>query len=70
MKRTARIFLAVVLAVALALPAAAAAPTDQRLTQVTQAVKERLNIGDSYTTFYGELTEEGMHTCWTLHWEK
>ena len=35
MKRTARIFLAVVLAVALAVPAAAAAPTDQRLTQVT-----------------------------------
>lgn len=70
MKRTARIFLAVVLAVALALPAAAAAPTDQRLTQVTQAVKERLNIGDSYTTFYGEFTEEGMRTCWTLHWEK
>lgn len=70
MKRTAHIFLAVVLAVALALPAAAADPTDQRMTQVTQAVKEQLNIGDSYTTFYGELTEDDFRTCWTLHWEK
>ena len=70
MKRTARALLAAVLAVALALPAAAADPTDQRMTQVTQTVKEQLNIGDSYTTFYGDLTENEFRTCWTLNWEK
>lgn len=70
MKRTARALLAAVLAAALALPAAAADPTDQRMTQVTQAVKEQLNIGDSYTTFYGDLTENEFRTCWTLNWEK
>lgn len=70
MKRTARALLAAVLAVALALPAAAADPTDQRMTQVTQAVKEQLNIGDSYTKFYGDLTENEFNTYWILNWEK
>lgn len=70
MKRTARALLAAVLAVALALPAAAADPTDQRMTQVTQAVKEQLNIGDSYIKFYGDLTENEFNTYWTLNWEK
>lgn len=69
MKRTVRTLLAAVLAAALALPAAAAAPTDQRMTQVTLSVKEQLEIGDSYTTFYGELMETEFRTCWILNWE-
>src|SRR5699024_218082 len=70
MQRTARILLAVVLAEAVHLPTAAAANTVLRLPHVSQQVKERMNLSESYTTLYGELTEEGMHTCWTLHWEK
>lgn len=70
MRRTMRTLLAAVLAAALALPVMAADAADQRLAQVTQAVKEQLDIGDSYTTFYGELTENQLNTFWSLNWEK
>lgn len=68
MKRTIRIVLALVLAAALALPAAAAT-TDQRLSQVTQAVKETLSIPDTYAEFYGDLEETEFRTMWSLNWE-
>lgn len=46
-----------------------AATTDQRLTQVTQAVKETLSIDDGYDTFYGELEETTFQSFWSLNWE-
>lgn len=46
-----------------------AAETDQRLAQVTQAVKQTLAIDDGYTSFYGELEETTFQSFWSLNWE-
>lgn len=71
MKRTCSLLLAAILASTLTTPAAAAAtPTaDDRLTQVTQAVKETLGLGDDYASFYGELQEDSYRALWSLTWE-
>ena len=71
MKRTCSLLLAAILAGTLATPAAAAATpaADDRLTQVTQAVKETLGLGDDYTSFYGELQEDSYRALWSLTWE-
>ena len=68
MKRTCSLLLAAILAGTLATPAAAAATpaADDRLTQVTQAVKETLGLGDDYTSFYGELQEDSYRALWSL----
>lgn len=68
MKRALCSALALVLAAVLAFPAAAAS-TDQRLNQVTQAVKKVLNVPDTYSSFYGDLEETEFQTLWSLNWE-
>ena len=68
MRRAASALLAVILALSLALPAAAAT-ADQRLSQVTLAVKETLDIPDTYTEFSGDMAEMETGTIWSLQWE-
>ena len=68
MKRTISVLLAAVLALSLTLPAAAAT-ADQRLSQVTLAVKETLDIPDTYTEFSGDMEETELGTIWYLRWE-
>lgn len=69
MKRMLRIALTFLLLVALTLPAFASDTTDQRLTQVTLAVKKALNIDNSYDTFYSDLEENSFQIFWSLNWE-
>ena len=70
MKKLLSLALAATLACSLAVPAAAAGESaEQRLTQVTQKVKQTLGIPDSYTTFYGELTQDEISPYWRLNWE-
>ena len=66
----ARKLTAAMLALALtASPAAMAANSaDQRLAQVTLAVKNTLSIDDGYTDFYGEPNETPLGTKWNLEW--
>ena len=60
---------AAALSLSLAAPALAAEAADQRLTQVTLAVKGILDIGDGYTEFYGEPNETALGTRWNLNWK-
>ena len=72
MKRTAALILAAALAASLVLPAAAAdeATQDARLTQVTQAVKDTLDLDTSeYSSFYGECYDQTLVSQWSLYWE-
>jgi hypothetical protein len=51
LKKTAAIFLCVMLLAAMAVPALAAADSlNEQLARVTQTVKETLNIDNSYTS--------------------
>ena len=60
---------ALALGVSLGAPALAASESaDARLTRVTQAVKAALDIGDTYTGFYGEPQEGPLGTSWELSW--
>ena len=69
MKKVLSLLLAAVLAGSLALPMAAAAESaDSRLSQVTRRVKETLDIGEEYESFYGELQEAGAAPRWLLQW--
>ncbi len=71
MKKLASLILAAVLMLTLAVPAAAApeAPSsDQRLAAVTTKVKATLGIGDEYTDFYGNLSENEISPFWDLFW--
>lgn len=67
MKKLTSLLLSLAVLATAVLPVAAA--TDQRLTQVTQAVKETLSIDDGYDTFYGELEETTFQSFWSLNWE-
>ena len=72
MKRTAALVLAAALAASLVLPAAAAdeSTQDARLTQVTQTVKDTLDLDTSeYTSFYGECYDQTLVSQWSLYWE-
>ena len=72
MKKWLSFVLALVLLLALAVPAGAqgaAESTDARLAQVTREVKETLGIGDGYESFYGELWENELAPTWSLNWE-
>ena len=60
---------AAALSLSLAAPALAAEAADQRLAQVTLAVKGNLDIGDGYTEFYGEPNETALGTRWNLNWK-
>ena len=69
MKRVCTILLAAALAASLALPAAAADSADQRLTRVTQAVKETLGLDTAdYDQFSGDCYEQELAPVWTLRW--
>ena len=69
MKKLLCAILSVTLALGLSLPAAAAqASADQALAQVTAQVKQTLGIGDDYDTFYGELSDNGNTSYWSLNW--
>lgn len=71
MKRAAALVLAAALTFALVLPAAAAdgAAQDVRLAQVTQTVKDKLDLDTSaYTTFNGTCSDQIWGSQWTLHW--
>ena len=70
MKRTVSLLLAAALAGSLALPASAAEPTqDQRLAQVTQAVKDVLDLDTSaYDSFSGECYDQRLVSQWSLVW--
>lgn len=46
----------------------AADTLDARLTAVTRAVKVRLSIGDEFTNFYGEASEDQIAPRWRLNW--
>ena len=71
MKRTASLLMAAALAASLVLPAAADETTqDARLAQVTQAVKDTLDLDTSqYDTFYGECYDQTLASQWSLNWE-
>ena len=72
MKRTAALILAATLAASLVLPVAAADETtqDARLAQVTQAVKDTLDLDTSeYSSFYGECYDQTLVSQWSLYWE-
>lgn len=68
MKKLLSAILIFALALGLSLPAAAQAPADQALAQVTAQVKQTLDIGDDYDSFYGELIENGSISYWSLNW--
>ena len=68
MKRTLCLLLSAAL---LATPVAAASESstaDQRLSQVTQTVKDILKLDNSYTSFHGELQEDPLRAMWELDW--
>ena len=48
--------------------AASGASMTERLKEVTLKVKETLGIGDSFTTFNGNLNESGAASLWSLNW--
>ena len=61
--------LSVALGLSLSAPALASEAADERLTQVTLAVKGTLGIGEEYTEFYGEPDETALGTRWSLTWK-
>ena len=69
LRKLAAAFMAGALSLGLAAPAFAAEAADARLTRVTLAVKETLDIGDEYTEFYGEPDETALGTRWVLSWK-
>ena len=69
MKRVVCLILALVLVLALGMPAAAESAEEQ-LKRVTLQVKTTLDIGDDYTSFNGDSYTNGGNTWWWLYWEK
>ncbi len=69
MKKTVSLMLTLALGLSLASPAfAAEASVDQQLSQVTSKVKTTLGIGDEYTEFNGQTTNNGVFNRWDLNW--
>ncbi len=69
MKKTVSLMLTLALGMSLASPAfAAEASVDQQLSQVTSKVKTTLGIGDEYTEFNGQTTNNGVFNRWDLNW--
>ncbi len=69
MKRILSLALALVMLLALGMPAAAETAEEQ-LKRVTLQVKTTLDIGDDYTSFNGDSYTYGGRTWWRLYWEK
>ncbi len=68
MKKTLSILLVILLALGISLPAAAAETLDSRLTAVTLAVKDTLDIPDTFDEFYGTVYEDQYTPYWSLNW--
>lgn len=68
MKRITSLLLAAALVWSLAVPAAAQGQTEDRMTQVTQAVKGQLDLAGA-ENFYGDLRETELGAYWELNWE-
>jgi hypothetical protein len=68
MKKTTLFLLVIVLILGLALPAHAADKPDSRLAKVTLAVKNTIDISDSYENFNGTLSEDPYSPFWYLSW--
>ena len=69
MKRALCLILALVLILALGMPAAAESAEEQ-MKRVTLQVKTTLDIGDDYTSFNGDSYTYGDSAWWWLNWEK
>lgn len=68
MKRTPCLLLSAALLTAPAAAASEGSTADQRLSQVTQAVKDILKLDNSYTSFHGEFEEDPLRALWQLNW--
>ena len=69
MKKLLSLALALALTCALAVPAAAAGQTDDRLAAVTAQVKDTLKLDtEAYTEFYGDLDDDPLSPTWYLDW--
>lgn len=69
MKKLLSLILTLALACSLAVPAAAAGTTDERLTAVTARVKTTLDLDtEEYTEFYGNLDDDPLSPAWYLEW--
>jgi len=69
MKKVFSLWLAVLLFLSSALPAAAAdADLDAQLKEITQKTKATLGIGDAYKSFDGNLSNNGINELWYLRW--
>lgn len=68
-KKITAVLLSAVLLVSAATPALAADTSlDEKLSQVTQTVKETLGTGDEYTQFSSDITDNGEYSYFNLYW--
>ena len=68
MKKTLAFLLAFVLTIGITAPVSAVESLDSRLTKVTLAVKNILDIGEGYDEFNGTLTDNAYMPYWSLSW--
>ncbi len=73
MKKIFALLLSLTLLFTTCMTALAATPTpdstmNERLTAITQKVKDTLSIGDSFTSFTGNLNETNAASLWSLNW--
>lgn len=68
MKRTLCLLLSAALLTTPVAAASESSTADQRLSQVTQTVKDILKLDNSYTSFHGELQEDPLRAIWELDW--
>ncbi len=68
MRKICAFFLAAVLMLGISVPASAAESLDSRLAKVTLAVKNTLDIPDTFDEFYGSLSEDEYSPYWALNW--
>lgn len=68
MKRTLCLLLSAALLTTPVAAASESSTADQRLSQVTQTVKDILKLDNPYTSFHGELQEDPLRAVWELDW--
>ncbi len=70
LKKTAAIFLSIVILFSLGAPAFAASNgLDEELARVTEKVKKTLGVDNSYTKFTGDVNDRGTYRNWSLNWQ-